>query len=98
MQRPVHRADQQRQRADPGAVRHQHAHAAAVHVEAGQLLADEAGHLGVGEDAVGTADPGGLLCRGHPPIVAPIERRAHTYDIRCDSSFDSTLGSSTSIM
>nr|BFE70548.1 hypothetical protein GCM10020092_038490 [Actinoplanes digitatis] len=57
VQRPVHGADKQRQRAHPGGVRHEHAHAATVGVEAGEPLRDEVGDLTGGEHPVRAPDP-----------------------------------------
>ena len=59
MQRLVHGGQQQRQRAAAGAVGHDDAHAAAVEVLRGQGLRDELPDRVVGQDLVGTADPGG---------------------------------------
>jgi hypothetical protein len=56
VQRLVHRAEQQRQRAAAGAVRHDDAHAAPVQVGPGQLVGDEGAHGGGVEDLVRAAD------------------------------------------
>ncbi len=99
MQGAVHRADQQGQRAGTRTVGDQDADAAPVRVDAGQLLGDERGDLALGQHPVRSPDAGDAVPgdAGHPAGAGRL-RRAHSYEMRCDSSFDSTLGSSTSIM
>ena len=94
-------SDEQWERAGPRTVGHEHADATAVRVDARQLRGDELLDLGFGQDAVRAAD----ACRGEVPgfcgghqILAGRLCRAQSNEMRCDSNFDSTLGSSTSIM
>jgi hypothetical protein len=77
-------AEQQRQWAAPGAVGHQHAHAAAVKVDAGQLFGDESAHLVIGQNGARTTHNGrlGALgsrgCLSHVVSLPSVVRRGNT--------------------